>query len=463
MNLVHVIPKLSPGGPTRSLTVFVEWSTRKIPKFSHRILALEPGGYPFLAFRLRRCGAVIHHNPDDAALEEILTGSDVVLMHFWNTPRIWRVIARRTLPVRSVIWAKVRGEHLPQRLNGDLLRSAAGVALTAKAPAHLLPDFEDAPIVPGLVQSDRVGGVVRRAHEGFHIDYVGTLNSGKLDINIFSILSKLTIPGVKARLVGGALDQEMAQARAAMSDPSRVEIGSFTENIAEVFATTDVFAYPVVKGSYASSDLALQEAMLAGLPVVVYEGRGASHFVEDMKTGLVVANSEGFVAAIERLYRDPALQSRLGAAAKTYAETEFCSEKHVTRLAALIEHAAAAAKQPLFIQGAGSTALERLAPSALFLVSQGWPEDAAADAVNAWLACGDDRLSEFAEMASDACYKVEGGIVHWRNHAPDDPVLRAWSGYWLLRLGRDQEARSEFEAAIYHGVPASGIARLMNR
>jgi glycosyltransferase involved in cell wall biosynthesis len=83
-----------------------------------------------------------------------------------------------------------------------------------------------------------------------------------------------------------------------------------SENIAEVFATTDVFAFPTAEGSYGSSDLALQEAMLAGLPAVIYADRGPSHFVENEKTGLVVSNAMEFTAAIERLYHDPAFDAR---------------------------------------------------------------------------------------------------------------------------------------------------------
>ena len=167
MNLVHIIPKLGPGGPSRSLTTFVEWSTRNIPRVSHLILTPEPRGYPLLSLRLRRCGAIIHHNPNGAQIDETLIRADAVLIHFWNTPILWRLIARRLPPVRSVIWAKVRGDRVPQRLNANLLHSATGVALTAEAPAHLSLDFGTATIVPGLVQPDQVAGVVRRDHEGF--------------------------------------------------------------------------------------------------------------------------------------------------------------------------------------------------------------------------------------------------------------------------------------------------------
>jgi L-malate glycosyltransferase len=463
MNLVHIISSLGPGGPTRSLTTFVEWSTRNMPSVSHRILTLEPRAYQPLSLRLRRCGAVILRNLSAAQIEEILGRADVAFVHFWNTPLIWRVIARRTPPVRAVIWAMVRGDHLPQRLNANLLHSAAGVVLTAAAPPHLLPIFEQAPIISSLIQPDRVAGVVRRPHDGFRVDYAGTTNSGKLDVRIFSIMSNLAIPGVKVRIFGGALEPAMAQAHAAMPDPSLVEICGFTENIADVFATTDVFAFPMAETSYSTSDVVLQEAMLAGLPVVIYADRGSSRFVENEKTGLVVSDAAEFTAAIERLHRDPALRRELGAAAKAHAESEFNSDRNAARLAAVIEATASAPKQPLFSQRAASIALDRLPPAALFLVSQGWPEEEAAGAVAAWTAGTDDRLSGFAEMASDVCYKVEGGIVHWRNHEPGDPLLRVWSGYWLRRSGRHQEARDEFEAALRLGAPASAVARLAER
>lgn len=99
----------------------------------------------------------------------------------------------------------------------------------------------------------------------------------------------------------------MAQAYAAMADPSRVAICGFTEDIAEVFATTDVFAFPLAEGSYSAGDLVLQEAMLAGLPVVTYANRGSSRLVVNESTGLTVADAMEFVAALERLYHDPAL------------------------------------------------------------------------------------------------------------------------------------------------------------
>jgi glycosyltransferase involved in cell wall biosynthesis len=365
MNLVHIIPNLGPGGPGRSLTTFVEWSSRNTPGASHLVLTLQPRIYPLLSVRLRRCGAVILQNLNAAQIDETLSGADVVLLHFWNTPLVWRLIARMP-PVRSVLWVLVRGDRVPQRLNANLLHSASRVVLAAEAPAHILPDFEQAPIVPGLIQPERVANIVRRPHEGFRIDYVGTTNSGKLDAKFFSIMGNLKIRDVRVRIYGGALEPAMAQAHAAMSDPSRVEIGGFTENVAEVFSTTDVYAFPMAENSYSAGDLALQEAMLAGLPVVIYADRGSSRLVKNEKTGLVVSDAAEFTAAIERLYHDPALRRTLGTTAQTYAAAEFGSDKYVTSLASVVENAAASPKQPLVAQRTTSIGLAQLPPAALF-------------------------------------------------------------------------------------------------
>jgi hypothetical protein len=460
MKIVHVIPNLGPGGPTRSLAVFVEWSAHNRPTVTHHIVTLEPRLYPLLALRLRRHGATILQNADTEEIKTTLAHGDVVLFHFWNTPLIWLLLAQPTPPMRAAIWTQVRGDSPPQCLNANLLRSAAGVALAAHPPARLQPEFEHVAVVPTLIQPDRVVGLMHRPHDGFRVDYVGTTNSGKLDASIFPIVSNLTIPDVKVRIYGGALEPALAQAHAAMADPSRIEVCGFTENVAAIFATTDVFAYPMAESSYGGADLALQEAMLAGLPVVVYANRGSSHFVENGKTGLVVSSPAEFTAAIERLYREPALRCALGAAARNHAAAEFEPHKHAERLFRVVADAATAPKRMLFETGPASIDIERLTPASLFLVSQGWPEDEAAEAVAAWIANADPRVSEFAETASDACYKIEGGVVHWRNHRPDDPLLRAWSGYWLRRSGRHEQAKHELDVALRLGAHPRAIARL---
>jgi hypothetical protein len=53
---------------------------------------------------------------------------------------------------------------------------------------------------------------------------------------------------------------------------------------------------------------------------------------------------------------------------------------------------------------------------------------------------------------------VEGGILHWRNDCPEDPLLRYWAALWLKRHDRGEEADLEMAEAMRLGAPA-GAAR----
>jgi hypothetical protein len=67
--------------------------------------------------------------------------------------------------------------------------------------------------------------------------------------------------------------------------------------------------------------------MHLGKAQIVTDAAGAAEYLKDGETGLLVpaGDAQALAAAIRRLDQDPALAARLGAAAKTYAQTH-CSE-----------------------------------------------------------------------------------------------------------------------------------------
>jgi hypothetical protein len=98
MNLLHLIPALGPGGPTWSLLTFVKQTKSSHPYVRHTVACLKAGEYVPLVFDLRRQGAEILPAADAKALFEQVERADVVLIHFWNTPRFWHV-ATSQLPM----------------------------------------------------------------------------------------------------------------------------------------------------------------------------------------------------------------------------------------------------------------------------------------------------------------------------------------------------------------------------
>ena len=88
----------------------------------------------------------------------------------------------------------------------------------------------------------------------------------------------------------------------------------------------------------------LVEAMACALPVVTTGVSGIPELVHDQVNGLVVRPDDPttLAAAILRLYRDPALAVRLGAAAAATVRERFDGERLAADLAALFRPLVAA-------------------------------------------------------------------------------------------------------------------------
>ncbi|MBX9773736.1 MAG: glycosyltransferase family 4 protein [Xanthobacteraceae bacterium] len=459
MNLLHLMPALSPGGPTRSLLTLVRETRRARPDVRHTVVSLSSADYLPLAFALRREGAEIQRAADIEQVAGYVERADVVLVHFYNTPALWRTLAGALPSARFVIWAKVLGEHAPQRFNTRLFACAAHVAFTAPPPAYLPAQFKEARVIPALADHARVSGVVAKPHDGFNADYVGTTNWGKMHPRFVTMLARVAVPELKVRVCGGALEPAMAAELKQTPQPGRFECCGFVQDIASILETSDVFAYPLAERTYATSDQSLQEAMLAGVPPVILPHGGPGRFVTDGKNGIIARNEDEFVAAIEYLHRNPERRAELARNARQSAQVLFNTEKHAVAILELLQEASQAPKTRL-MPADGPANDGRRSGAALFLMSQDWDEASAQTAVKAWRAGQTDELAEYASGLDDDAFQIEGGILHWRREVMDDPLLRSWSALWLMRHGRVDEARHEMAEAVRLGAPRAAIRGL---
>jgi glycosyltransferase involved in cell wall biosynthesis len=401
------------------------------------VISLAPPTHLPLRIALKRRGAAVIPEAGPEALHEAVASADATLVHYWSTPELWQALSALRAPTRLVLWSKIEGSHPPQRIAPALFRDAAGVALTAPPPEALagaLAGALDAPlaeaaIVPGLMEVERLAGLERKPHPGFRVDYIGSLSRGKLNPCLFDAIDGLAIRDLAVRIVGGRLDPAFERRLAASPRAGQIACPGFTERIGLILETTDVFAYPLSETTYASSDKSLQEAMCAGVPPVILPHGGPRRFVEDGVTGLVAADPESFGAPIERLYRDPALRARLGAAAREMARSAFDPRPHAERLLRLIEAALQVPKAPVLAGGPD------LSPAGLFLVSQGLSVETAREMARDWETGSMAAALARIEGAPDDLFEVEGGILQWRNAMPGDPILAEWSRAWLAGRG----------------------------
>lgn len=455
LKVLHVIDHIGAGGPFRSLLTFASEQRRTGATFEHDVLSLNKNAYAPLIFEARRLGIAVARRPTNEETVRLTGQADVILLHFWNTPHIWEFLTERLQPARYVLWSKILGVHPPQILGESLLAGMASVLLTAGHPdiEHLAPNAQ---IVPGLANFGRLKDLQPRSHTGVNVDYIGTCNIGKLHPGFVRMLERVDVPGIAVRICGQA-NQKLSDTIRASRDPDRFRLLGFVEDIATVLSTSDVFAYPLSETTYATSDKSLQEAMLAGIPPVIFPHGGCARFVIDGKTGIVAHSEDEFVRAIEFIWRNPQRREELGRNAKAYALEAFAPEMPAARLSRSILEAVEQPKQNLM------THLSPLRPgdgrvAERFLVSQGWRPNEAVGAVSEWLIGGGEELEHYASSLPDEAYQVEGGVLHWRNAMPETPLLRYWAALWLLRKGRTDEALREVDAARRSGAPDARCA-----
>ncbi|WP_445376417.1 glycosyltransferase family 4 protein [Niveispirillum fermenti] len=122
------------------------------------------------------------------------------------------------------------------------------------------------------------------------------------------------VPTARFRFAGdGTLDAYRREAEA-LGIADRVDFTGFIEQADAFLQAADIFFYPLNPFTYATSEKALQEAMAAGLPCIVFPHGG----IRDLVTpdcAAVVDDCAAFVAAAVALARDPGRRAAMGRAA----------------------------------------------------------------------------------------------------------------------------------------------------
>jgi glycosyltransferase involved in cell wall biosynthesis len=447
MKVLHILEGLSGAGPTRSLLALARYQRLLGMAHEHRCVTLRREAYPLALVQAKQAGVAVLRAPDPATVREQFAWSDVVEVHFWNSPGLWAFLREEWPPVRLLIRCAVLGVWPPQVVTAELVGRAdwfvATNPLTLALPVlQKATRDERTAVVPGVADFGRLADFQPRPHDTFNVGYIGTVNFTKMHPDFVALSARIAVPGVRIVVCGGGQEQLRQEAdRLGVAD--RFELRGFVENIREVLETLDVFGYPLCPDTYATSDLVLQEAMYAGVPPVILPFGGPRNLVQDGQTGLVAASPEAYPGAIEYLYRHPAERARLGQTARAYARQHFAPEGAARRFDEIYrqmmdlprrgERWAAVPGRPaaeLFVSALGDSATP-------FSESLAGPNE------------GGERL---IAASSYLLGFGEGGVLHYRNSYPQDPHLRLWAGLVLLGHKRLAEAGREFQAAVDRGL-----------
>jgi len=144
-------------------------------------------------------------------------------------------------------------------------------------------------------------------------------------------------------LVGAMGDRKLSRRIERSGAAARIHRVGRRDDAPAIAAAADLFVLPSIKREGLARSLI--EAMILGTPPIVTDCGGSPELVVHEESGLVVPvrDSAALAAAIERLYRDPELRERLGAAARRRILDRFRIEDTIAETLALYRRLA----QPL--------------------------------------------------------------------------------------------------------------------
>lgn len=391
------------------------------------------------------------------ALVADMAAADVILVHWWNHPLLYRLFSKVAFPKsRLLIWSHVSGFCAPQILTSSTIDFVDRCVLAT-------PYSENLPAVRSLtapVRAKKVrtvftcAGIARTqqakptAHDGFIVGYVGTVDYCKLHPEFLQMSA--SVPDAEFVICGGNHHKRIAADALRLGFQDRFNFLGPVQNITAQLSRFDVFGYPLQREHYGTGEQALIEALAAGVPPVVFSGGAESFVVEHGETGLVVETTEEYTNAICTLMRDQPLRSRLSKNGRRAARDRFNISTTATAWNNVLDEAMHEPKRNRrWVSSQGSTA----APggSELFLKSHGRLGSQWASQWNLRSesttrgSCHHDRMAHFTDGFDQAKFaplfssRTRGSAFHYLNFFPDDSNLRQWCEWWTINEPTGQE------------------------
>lgn len=138
------------------------------------------------------------------------------------------------------------------------------------------------------------------------------------------------LPGVDLLMAGdGPLRADLESLAVDLRIPDRVRFLGVRSDVPDLMRAADAFALTSLSEA---ASLTLMEAMATGLPCVVTDVGGNGEIVRHEQEGLLFPRGEaaGCAAALRRLFAEPGLAARLGAAARPRARVRYQLDRAVT-------------------------------------------------------------------------------------------------------------------------------------
>jgi glycosyltransferase involved in cell wall biosynthesis len=277
-------------------------------RFAHRVL-------PGRDVTIGRRWLVLNRGVTD---ELVRIAPDVLLLGGWNQPAFWRAQrwAKRS-GIPTLLWVESTPREPRARAFARARRRALQQADAFVVPGRASREYLEAEgvrsdaifVAPNAVDPAIFGAVEHRPGSGTcRVLAVGRLAPEKgFDVLLRAVAG---LP-VDVTIAGTGPDEDRLRALAGANVTFLGHVDR--DRLAQVYAEADVFVLPSLAEPWG---MALNEAALAGLPLVASDAAGAAYdLVEGGVNGFrfPAGDAPALRAALEQLVRDPELARRMGA------------------------------------------------------------------------------------------------------------------------------------------------------
>lgn len=430
--ILHILPHAG-GGVGSVMRALLQAETSSDSPFVHKAASLEylndRTKAHFDAHGIAWIDEVAFKHRKD--LNKLLTQADIVLVHWWNHPLVFRFLYQDLPPVRLLMWSHVNGYFAPQIFFPALLEMPDFFIFTSATSL-------EAPAVLSLSDTSRrklrvirsclgipAGAQTMTAKTGpFCAGYVGTVETVKMHRDFLTICADAQMPA-PCIVAGGADHEKLRQKAAALNIADRFDILGPITDATDVFRKIHAFAYPLSPRHYGTGEQVIIEAMAFGAVPVVLANPPEKALIQHGKTGLIAQDASEFSAALRRLRDDPVERNFLAEGGRRFVLEECGIEHSQQAFQDLFNQAMALPKQPRKLSLPAVEDVTDGSPAHLFLAALG--DSVERDSFMRLL-----RGDRSVLLPVDFAAKTRGTTLHYLTMLGKDETLENLSHHLLV-------------------------------
>ena len=325
--ILHITPHLGGGVGT----VVKNWLLEELSdtENEHQIISLEVNKNP-IDPRLNVLQGMYNE------IEKIMflvNAADIVLIHWWNHPLLFDLIINHTWPdCRIVMWS-LASCLFPPYVHSEKLLKFSDRFIFSSPVSYDTQEIKDLPaeqsdkidVIWAAGDTSRYYRISKKNHEGFQVGtIIGSADYSKLNPAFATLCSKVTNPNIRFTIIcSEAFAGQLASDIDKEGITERVELIPFVSDILPYLQSFDVFGYPLQPYHFGTCEVAIGEAMMAGIVPVVLNNPAERYIINHGIDGFIAESMEEYAGYIEYLYQNPDIRETMAEAAIQSARIKY--------------------------------------------------------------------------------------------------------------------------------------------